>query len=271
MITAHYAMTQKPRDIDLKIAPPTRLGRCWRRLVTTLCCLLQLVMMVLVAALGQAGETLLRINCSLHSPYELFFIEVLSEACRRLDITLERNTPPVGRSLILVNDGIDDGDGPRIGGLEDAYPNLVRVSEPFDEFEFGAFSDEPGLTVDGWRSLAGFEVAYLRGWKIFEENVRYYKRLIVVDDTDELFRLLKNHRADMVLCTRAVGEEAIRRLKLEDVRFLESPLAVEPAYLYLHKQHRALAERLAETLKEMKRDGTYGALVAKIAAKNSAD
>ena len=82
---------------------------------------------------GNADPIKLRINCTVHSPYEAFFSKVLEEICNRNNIVFEQCTPPVGRSLINVNDGIDDGEPQSRagrpgtgGGRED--PTLGRVA-----------------------------------------------------------------------------------------------------------------------------------------------
>lgn len=62
--------------------------------------------------------------------------------------------PPVGRSLLLVNQGDMDGDGPRIAGLEKTYTNLIMVPEPFGEFVFGAFGRrEQNFNIRAWDDL----------------------------------------------------------------------------------------------------------------------
>lgn len=202
----------------------------------------------------------LRINCTIHSPYEAFFFRLVEEICFRNNIAVTRNTPPVGRSLINVNDGIDDGDGPRIGGLSNTYPDLVRVKEPFGEFQFGAFASAENLKIDTWSSLRHVNVAYICGWKIFDNNVTEAKSITTVKDKRMLFGLLTAGRTDVVLITKLAGYAMIRQLELRGIRFLEPPLAVEPNYLYLNDRHASLAPKLSGALKDLKSDGTYDRL-----------
>lgn len=206
----------------------------------------------------------LRINCTLHSPYEIFFFRLVEEVCSRNHITVERHTPPVGRSLIRVDQCIDDGDGPRILGLETTYPNLVRVPEPFGDFVFGAFAKSGDIAVEGWSSLESLNVAYIHGWKIFDAQVTAAKSITKVRNKDLLFGLLEAGRTDVALITRLAGYAEIQRLGLTGIRFIEPPLAVEPNFLYLCKKHRELAPRLARTLRDLKRDGTYRRIYGEI-------
>jgi len=122
-----------------------------------------------------AGQANLRINCTVHSPYEAFFVRLLEEVCKHNNVILKRNTPPVGRSLIHANQGIDDGDGPRIAGLSSAYPDIVPVPEPFGEFNFGAFARSPDIIINDWTDLKDLNVAYIHGWKIFDNQVKTAK------------------------------------------------------------------------------------------------
>jgi len=208
----------------------------------------------------------LRINCTFHGAYEAFFFRLVEEICARNRIAVAHNTPPAERSLINVNQGIDDGDGPRIGGLSAVYPNLVFVPEPFGEFVFGAFARDPNTRIDGWASLADLNVAYVHGWKIFDDHVKEAKSITRVKNLDLLFGLLNAGRTDAVLATKMAGYATIGKLGLQGIRFVESPLAVKPTFLYLHQRHADLAVTLGNTLKAIKADGTYQRLYEEIVA-----
>ena len=211
-----------------------------------------------------ADPNYLRINCTIHSPYEAFFLRLVEEICSLNNILIKHNTPPVGRSLINVDQGIDDGDGPRIGGLSSIYPNLICVPEPFGDFTFGAFAKAKNIKIDGWSSLCELNVAYIHGWKIFDRQVTSAKSISKVKDKELLFGLLDSNRTDVVLITKITGYAAIHMLNLKDIRFVEPPLAVEPNFLYLHKRHKAFVTKLSEDLKDLKRDGTYDRLYHQI-------
>ncbi|MFZ5572138.1 MAG: substrate-binding periplasmic protein [Thermodesulfobacteriota bacterium] len=202
----------------------------------------------------------LTINCTLHSPYEAFFFRLVEEVCSRNRISVSRNTPPVERSLMHVNQGIEDGDGPRIAGLASTYPNIVCVPEPFGVFRFGAFTRNQQMIIDGWKGLANWNVAYIRGWKIFDNQVSAAKSITKVNNAEQLFRLLDADRVDLVLITQLAGYGMIQKLDLKGMGFVEPPLAVEPNFLYLHKRHADLAPVMARTLQQIKQDGVYDRL-----------
>lgn len=230
--------------------------------------LLTTIAVVLSTPFGAWGseKTTLRINSTLHSPYEIFFFRLVEEIAVRNGVAVERNTPPVARALTNVNEGIDDGDGPRIAGLSASYPNLIRVDEPFGDFVFGAFARSGDIRIKDWSSLAPLHVAYIHGWKIFDENVKKTKTTNRVKNAQQLFQLLDAGRTDVALTTKMGGYAVIREMKLIGVRFIEPPLAATPNYLYLNRRHEKLALRFAGTLKEMKKDGTYDRLYREIIA-----
>lgn len=226
------------------------------------------VLFLLVAifpAASSAAEQL-RINCTVHSPTEVLFVNLVDEIARRANLTIRWQTPPVGRSLLNVNEGMDDGDGPRIEGLEKQYPNMIRVPEPFGHFNFSAFAKDPEIKLDSWESLADYNVAYITGWKIFDINVKQAKSIVKVGNKTQLFNLLHKDRTDLVLITRLAGLDTISKMGLSGIHCLEPPLVSTPMFLYLHKKHTPLITKLADLLRQIKEDGTYAELEARVLA-----
>lgn len=211
-----------------------------------------------------ADSKTLNFNCTIHSPYEEFFTRLAEKACAENGVRVRWSTPPVGRSLLNVNEGIDDGDGPRVAGLSADYPNLVMVPEPIGEFVFGAFATNNDIVIKDWDSLENYNVSYVIGWKIFDTNVKKAKSITKVRDKVILFNLLAAKRTDLVLITKLAGYATIAKLQLEGITFLESPLAVKPNYLYLNKRHEDLAKALAITIAKYKKDGTYDLMYREI-------
>jgi len=97
---------------------------------------------------------------------------IVREAFRRAGVPVRVLYAPSERSLTNANEGIVDGEYLRISGLVSKYPNLVMVPEPICEYEFTAFTKKRGIRVAGWESLRPYNVGFITGWKILEENVR---------------------------------------------------------------------------------------------------
>ncbi len=225
------------------------------RLATCLLCLF------LALPASVAGAEMLVLNTAHRPPRSLpdgsgYEDQIVAEAFRRIGVGLRITHLPSERALQNANQGIDDGDFARVAGLSAQYPNLVMVPEPVDEFVFTAFTKDQALQVQGWDGLKPHNVGLINGWKIVEANTRGARSVTRVKDEEALFALLDRGRADVVVVDLLLGQETVRRLGLTGVRALEPPLDRRGMHIYLHKRHARLVPRLAEALRQMRRDGT---------------
>ncbi len=225
----------------------------FRRLIAALC--------VACASHAAAAETLV-ISTGNGQPFTTpqrdgFFDQLLAEAFRRAGSQAEMRVHESSeRALINANTGIDDGVAARIKGLEAQYPNFVRVTEKMFDNDFVAYSLRFEFATPDWQSLAPYHVAYLIGWKVFENNLAGKREATQVKDAVQLFNLLQQDRTDVVLYERWQGLWRARAQGLP-VRMMEPPLARQEMYCYLNRKHAELAPKVAAALVEMKRDGTY--------------
>ena len=109
-----------------------------------------------------------------------FYDQVLIEAFRRVEQRIQITHLPTERSITNANLGISDGEFPRISGLDRLYPNLLKVPEKIDDFEFTAFTWRPDIQLKDWTSCKPYNVAIVRGWKILEANLVDVKSLVKV-------------------------------------------------------------------------------------------
>jgi polar amino acid transport system substrate-binding protein len=186
-----------------------------------------------------------------------FYDQIITEAFRRIEQTVQISHLPTERSITNANWGITDGEFPRISGLESLYTNLVRVPEKIVDFDFVAFTWRSDIQLTDWASCKPYNVAIVRGWKILEANLTDVKSLVRVKNQEILFTLLANQRTDIVVYSRFEGQEMIKQLGLQSIRVLEPPLATREMFLYLHKKHLPLISKIAKQLQDMKDDGTY--------------
>lgn len=192
------------------------------------------------------------------SDYSPGFIESLAtEAFARLGIEFEVIKLPAERALVNANKGIEDGNLLRIAGLEKSYPNLMRVPEKLMDTEFVGYSLKEIPAGEGWQRLQCCSVAYVTGWKIFENNTRNSGTVSVVGEPTQLFRLIKEGRVDIGLYEKWQGILLARKVGLKNYHVLEPPFVVKEQFMYLHKKHAALVPEVARVLREMKQDGTY--------------
>lgn len=187
-----------------------------------------------------------------------FLDRVAREAFARVGRRVRLVVLPPERGLRNVNEGIEDGDLTRIAGMEKAYPNLVPVPEKIIDWRFSAFARDPALTTTaGWNSLLPYSVGIIRGWKIAETNLAKARKIVYVDNAEQLFRLLANNRVNAVVYSREMGQLLLKQRGLKNIRLVEPPLEAREMFIYLHKKHAPLIPGLARALRSLKADGSY--------------
>lgn len=212
-----------------------------------------------------AGQDVYILNTSTGAPYTNedhtgFQDLIVAEVFRRLGLKGRVEFYDASaRALINANNDVDNGVAMRIEGLEKKFPNLVRVEERLIENDFVAYSRDLDFTINGWTSLEKYRIAYIHGWVIFERNLGPDQKKHAVKDPGQMFTMLTKNRVDLVLYERWQG---LQRAKDSGIRVKvhEPPLASVDMFMYVHKNHADLAPKMAETLREMKADGTYQAI-----------
>jgi polar amino acid transport system substrate-binding protein len=144
-----------------------------------------------------------------------------------------------------------------VEGIDEIYPNLVRVPVRLIDFDFVIFTKKTIPPILDWDDLKPYSVAIIRGWKILEKNVQGTAYLTKVEDAELLFRLLESDRADIVIYERLQGLYIIQKLGLSDIQVMEPALVSKPMFLYLHMNHRPLIPALGKALTQLIQVGTY--------------
>ncbi|TAN50751.1 MAG: transporter substrate-binding domain-containing protein [Rhodospirillales bacterium] len=160
------------------------------------------------------------------------------------------------RAITLANDGVDDGIAARIIGLEEKYPNLVRVPEPIFVNDFVACTLDKAPAKADWDSIVPFSVSHIIGWQIFERNLKPVRELLLAKDSEQMFSLLKAGKAELILHERWQALWHANQLGLK-LKTAEPPLARVEMFIYMHQRHKDLVPRIARELAAMKTDGTY--------------
>ena len=221
--------------------------------------------LLFLACTAWAADPTLRISTSYREPFTTpkqtgMLDQIILEACHRIGVKAEFVSITTERSLVAVNDGMVDGEMNRIRGLEENYPNLVRVPEPNMRMDFVAFAKKD-IPINGWQSIRNLRVGLVSGWKILERNTEGFPFVTRLTEVDNLFRMLELDRLDVVLYSKIGGYEEIHRLGYDNLHHLSPPLSSRDMFLYLHRRHAQLAAPLAKALKDMKKDGTYARIV----------
>lgn len=237
-------------------------GKAGKRHLKRMTCAAALLGCLGFGAAVQAGDKLV-ITTGVLAPYtrpdhkgflDQIIVAVFHEA--GLEAELQVFPGSTARTLLNANSGVDDGEAMRIAGLEKQYPNLIRVPETLITNDFVAYATHLKFATKHWKSIEPYVVSYIIGWKIFENNVGQVRELTPVRDADQLFGLLANGRADLVLYERWQGLARIQDLGIK-AHALEPPLARTDMFIYLNKKHAALVPRVAQALARLKANGTY--------------
>ncbi len=230
-----------------------------RGLSLFVCASLLLSCFVKDSALAQQSFTL---NTADKPPYSTetntgIYDKIIAQVFANIDISLNINHLKSARSIENVDVGIDDGEYARIKGLCSSYKNIRRVKEKLIDFTFTAFAKDSSIKIDGWESLANYNVAHIRGWKIYEMNVENSNSTLVVSSEEELFQVLIHNRVDIVLYERLRGLDFMKRRQLHGIVALDEPLSVRGMYLYVNKRHEKMIPDIDNALKHIKQNGQY--------------
>ncbi len=209
-----------------------------------------------------AGQDLYILTTSTGAPYANedrtgFQDLIVAEVFKRLGLKgqVERYKASA-RALINANKNIDHGVVMRIKGLEEKFPNLVRVEERLIENDFVAYSKDSDINVADWNDLEPYSTSYIHGWVIFERNLPPNQIKYSVKDPSQMFIMLAKDRVDVVLYERWQGLQRAKETGI-NVKIHDPPLASVDMFMYMHKKHTHLVGRMAQALRAMKADGTY--------------
>lgn len=224
-----------------------------------------LIMTLISYSIGICGETLVLSTDDVYprsTPEGTGFEDlILKEAFQRIGVSIKISSLPAERALINVNQGIDDGLFVKIAGIEESYPNLIMVPEKICDYDFAAFTKNPSIRINGWDSLKPYNVGYLRGWKMYEANIKEAKSVTNVKDDDALIELLINDRVDIIAYELLEMKVRKKKMNLTGIITLEPLLAKKEMFCYLNKKHSKLVPGLVKALKDMKDDGTYNKIM----------
>lgn len=186
------------------------------------------------------------------------FLDIVAgEAFRRAGLRLQLIRLPPERGLRQANAGMIDGELTRTVGMENTYPNLVRVPEKIMDWHFVAFTRDPALKDMRWAKLDSLSVGHIRGWKIYEQHLKRHPQVTVAESAEQLFTILDKNRIDVALYSRALGLPLIEKMGIKNIRVVEPSLAEREMYIYLNQQHADKVPALAAALREIKREGLY--------------
>lgn len=230
--------------------------------------ILFLLVLVFAATPGTTAQPPFRVNTGFTPPVSTIFEQILQEVFSRLGRQLDFQELSAERSLILVNEGVDDAECCRIPDVvQREYPDLVAVPESVFEARFSAFVSNSSIQVGKWDDLKPHAVGTVTGWKILVKNIDRIqpRESYVLEDAEAMFKMLDMGRLDVATLGYLSGLKVLNELRLKDVVYaLEPPLATRKLYLMVNKRHAALVPRLKEIIAALKADGTVDRIVRRV-------
>ncbi len=190
-------------------------------------------------------------------------ISVLNEAFKRNGIKFNAEYNPSLRSLERSNTGRVDGELHRVYDFHRVsnhqYPNLIRIESKLLSVWVAAFAKE-NIKIKKWSDLKDYRVVYYLGRKNVETflgEVVPKNQILAVSNDVQAFQLLAAKRADVVISESINGQSIIKsRPVFNDIKEV-AKLNETSIYAYFHKKHRELSTRIAKTLDEMKKEGSF--------------
>jgi len=221
------------------------------------------------------AEIQLHISTGFTPPVSDFYRSVLGEADKRMkDVAIKFEALPAERSLVLANQGINDGECCRIPAVvTKEYTQLSPVNISFFTARFSAFSKHKKPDIKQFSDLKPFSVGTVKGWKIAVININKVQpqEIHIVTTPEQLIEMINQDRLDYGVVGYLSGLQSISNVQANNVYAIEPPLAQKDLYLLLHRKHKGLIPIFNKTLKKMTEDGTvdqlYNNLIASLKSK----
>ncbi|MDO6446785.1 hypothetical protein Q4493_13455 [Colwellia sp. 1_MG-2023] len=177
---------------------------------------------------------------------------VLHDAYQKIGIQLNIIHTPVGRSLLLANNGEVDGEVSRIINIEKEYKNLIRVPVPINYVDIRMFSYNKILLMHNADISSFYRIGCVKGVILIKKIISELDETCQsVTGFKQAVAMLNQNKLDAILLPLSVG----LYFKKADSQFFTSfygdTLGSEPLFHYLHKKHYELVPKLTAILNDM--------------------
>jgi len=196
-----------------------------------------------------------------HVPDQIIGGEIMTAVYAKLGIKVEFVDVEAARALELSSSGEIDGEIQRIDAVARQFPTLVRIEKPMNYIEPSAFTRGLKFPVNGWASIADYQVGIVRGVGSSERGTQGMAKVQTASSLENLILMLDHDRFQVMVTDRISGEVTLKQMGLADrIRPLSPPLQHIDLYHYLNQKHRVLAARVSSVLAEMAASGELVAL-----------
>ena len=205
-----------------------------------------------VVAINSAQAEMFRIATA-ESSETRAIAELVKEVYRRLGHDTEFVFRPAKRSVREVNRGRFDAELARITGIENEFPNLVRVEEPVYTVSVSAVvRSDSNIRVNSWEEIGDRWIGYPRGYKLLDIRTRELNS-IKAKNPSSIIKMVKAGRMEIGLLM--TSDAAALAQKYGGISVLEPPIEVTTLYHYVHVKHRRMVPSLEKVLIKMNDSG----------------
>lgn len=140
-------------------------------------------------------------------PDQLVGGEILKVASAKLDIMVEFLDVEAKRALALSSTGDVDGEIQRVAAVAQQYPTLIQLKPAINHIEPAVFTTGLEFAVDGWSSIAEYEVGIVRGVGSSEAGASGLSKVQRATSLEELVRMLDRERFDLLVTDLFSGRD----------------------------------------------------------------
>jgi len=196
-----------------------------------------------------------------HVPDQTIGGEIMKAVYAKLGVTVEFTDVEAARALELSSSGAIDGEIQRIDAVAQQFPTLIRIEIPVNYIEPSAFTRGLTFPVNGWASIADYQVGIVRGVGSSERGTKGMKQVQTATSLENLILMLDHDRFQVMVTDLISGKVTLRKMGLEDrIQPLSPPLQRIDLYHYLNEKHRELARRVSTVVAEMAASGELAKL-----------
>lgn len=192
---------------------------------------------------------------------------VVEEAFRRNGIKSFFVVYPNKRATMMMKTGEVDGDIFRVGTFE--AENYLRIDEVIYTTSFMTYSLDKDITITNWEDLkaSNKRIGY---FSIAQKVVNIINNRLKIPQDRQVkltvdhytgFKMLINGRFDILVLGYFSAFDTLNRYEeLKDEVYFNGNAEEVFIYSFLHKKHEHLSPIIADTIREMKADGTFDLL-----------
>jgi len=188
---------------------------------------------------------------------------VLPQIYQNINIDITITPLPGKRAQFEANNGKKDGEIMRIWTYGDENVQSIRVPTPYYYLETMAFILK-GSQIDIRQKddLKKYRLAKVSGVKHTNNITKGLIDVYEMNSTENMFRMLRNGKIDVVLTNTLDGNLVLKRLGYKNIVSIEKPLAVLPLYHYIYENHKVLVPFIDEEILRLKENGELKKLIS---------